>query len=109
MSRNIVIIPTYKEIENIERMVHKVMSLEPAIDLLVVDDNSPDGTAQMVEKLQANYAGRLHILKRPGKNGLGTAYIAQMSSDIGFGTIASSATTNTSATSPSVNGMRRSF
>ncbi len=76
MSKSIVIIPTYNEIENIERMVHKVMSLEPAIDLLVVDDNSPDGTAAIVEGLQKNYDGRLHILKRAGKNGLGTAYIA---------------------------------
>jgi dolichol-phosphate mannosyltransferase len=57
-------------------MVHKVMSLTPAIDMLVVDDNSPDGTAQVVEKLQSTYTNRLHILKRAGKNGLGTAYIA---------------------------------
>lgn len=57
-------------------MVHKVMSLEPAIDLLVVDDNSPDGTAQKVDSLQTQYPNRLHILKRQGKNGLGTAYIA---------------------------------
>lgn len=76
VSQSIVIIPTYNEIENIERMVRKVMSLEPAIDLLVVDDNSPDGTAEQVEKLQGEFPSRLHILKRPGKNGLGTAYIA---------------------------------
>ena len=76
VSKNIVIIPTYNEIENIESMVNKVMSLEPTIDLLVVDDNSPDGTAAIVEKLQLTYPNRLHILKRAGKNGLGTAYIA---------------------------------
>jgi len=52
------------------------MGLEPAVDLLIVDDNSPDGTAAVVETLQAQYEGRLHLLKRKGKNGLGTAYIA---------------------------------
>lgn len=52
------------------------MSLTPEIDMLVVDDNSPDGTAAVVEKLQSTYSNRLHILKRAGKNGLGTAYIA---------------------------------
>lgn len=76
MNKRIVIIPTYNEIENIERMVLKVMSLEPAMDMLVVDDNSPDGTAAVVESLQPKFEGRLHILKRQGKNGLGTAYIA---------------------------------
>jgi dolichol-phosphate mannosyltransferase len=72
----IVIIPTYNEIENIEAMVHKVMGLEPAFHLLIVDDNSPDGTADKVDALQNQYEGRLHILKRKGKAGLGTAYIA---------------------------------
>jgi dolichol-phosphate mannosyltransferase len=57
-------------------MITKVMGLEPAVDLLIVDDNSPDGTAAVVETLQAQYEGRLHLLKRKGKNGLGTAYIA---------------------------------
>jgi dolichol-phosphate mannosyltransferase len=52
------------------------MGLEPALDLLIVDDNSPDGTAAVVETLQAQYEGRLHLMKRQGKNGLGTAYIA---------------------------------
>lgn len=56
--------------------MRKVMSLEPAIHLLVVDDNSPDGTSTVVENLQAEFQGRLHLLKRKGKNGLGTAYIA---------------------------------
>lgn len=76
MSDRIVIIPTYNEIENIERMVHKVMNLQPKVHLLVVDDNSPDGTAQTVETLQASYTEKLHLLKRKGKEGLGTAYIA---------------------------------
>lgn len=76
MTDRIVIIPTYNEIENIEAMVHKVMGLEPAFHLLVVDDNSPDGTADKVELLQKEYTDRLHLLKRKGKAGLGTAYIA---------------------------------
>jgi dolichol-phosphate mannosyltransferase len=57
-------------------MVRKVMSLEPQIHLLVVDDNSPDGTADAVEKLRTEFDSRLHLMKRAGKNGLGTAYIA---------------------------------
>lgn len=76
MSDSIVIIPTYNEKENIEKMIRKVMSLQPEMHLLVVDDNSPDGTAAIAAGLQAEYAGRLHILNRPGKQGLGTAYIA---------------------------------
>jgi dolichol-phosphate mannosyltransferase len=76
VSDRIVIIPTYNEIENIEAMVHKVMGLEPTFNLLVVDDNSPDGTSDKVETLQKEYSDRLHLLKRKGKAGLGTAYIA---------------------------------
>jgi dolichol-phosphate mannosyltransferase len=72
----LVIIPTYNEIENIERMVETVMALEKVIDLLVVDDNSPDGTGQTVKKLQEKFSDRLHLLERTEKNGLGTAYIA---------------------------------
>ena len=76
MNRAVVIIPTYNEKENIARMVETVMALPRAVDLLVVDDNSPDGTAGIVESLMPNYGARLHILKRAGKQGLGTAYIA---------------------------------
>lgn len=77
MSKSVVIIPTYNEIENIEKMVRKVMSLQPAFDLLIVDDGSPDGTANVVKNFMDNeFAGRLHILERAGKLGLGTAYIA---------------------------------
>ncbi|MDA1182647.1 MAG: polyprenol monophosphomannose synthase [Bacteroidetes bacterium] len=80
MSQFLVIIPTYNEIENIELMVNAVMGLEKKIDLLVVDDNSPDGTAQKVEELMQSFNNdsmkRLHLLKRTEKNGLGTAYIA---------------------------------
>lgn len=76
MNPFLVIIPTYNEIENIEAMIHKVMSLDKKIDLLIVDDNSPDGTANIVLNMQNQYPGQLHILQRSGKNGLGTAYIA---------------------------------
>ncbi|MBL7811577.1 MAG: polyprenol monophosphomannose synthase [Bacteroidetes bacterium] len=76
MEQRIVIIPTYNEIENIRQMVRKVMSLQPPTHLLVVDDNSPDGTASAVQELQKEYSDRLFLLQRPGKNGLGTAYIA---------------------------------
>jgi dolichol-phosphate mannosyltransferase len=76
LNQSIVIIPTYNEIENIEAMVRTVMGLEPAIDLLVVDDNSPDFTARKVQELQKEFPEKLHLLNRPGKNGLGTAYIA---------------------------------
>jgi dolichol-phosphate mannosyltransferase len=72
----LVIIPTYNEIENIERMIDTVMALEKGIDLLIVDDNSPDGTGQAVKNLQAKFSERLHLLERTEKNGLGTAYIA---------------------------------
>lgn len=71
----LVIIPTYNEIENIELMVRKVMSLHPSFDLLIVDDNSPDGTAQKIEELQQEFSERLFLEKRQGKLGLGTAYI----------------------------------
>lgn len=71
---NLVIIPTYNEIENIEKMVRKVFSLPRPFELLIVDDGSPDGTAQKVKELQQEFKG-LHIEERKGKLGLGTAYI----------------------------------
>jgi dolichol-phosphate mannosyltransferase len=73
---SLVIIPTYNEILNIEAIVRKVLSLPGNFDLLIVDDNSPDGTASRIKELQAEYNERLHILERAGKLGLGTAYIA---------------------------------
>ncbi|MFN8292492.1 MAG: polyprenol monophosphomannose synthase [Chitinophagales bacterium] len=76
MSKNIVIIPTYNELGNIEKMVRKVMSLQPEFHLLVIDDGSPDGTADVVKKLQSEFDTRLHLIQRSGKLGLGTAYIA---------------------------------
>ncbi len=76
MSKSVVIIPTYNELGNIEKMVRKVMSLQPAFHLLVIDDGSPDGTAAVVKKLQTDFADKLFLMERSGKLGLGTAYIA---------------------------------
>lgn len=75
MGKNLVIIPTYNEIENIEKMVHTVFALPHEFELLIVDDGSPDGTAVKVKELQKTYTGKLHIEERKGKMGLGTAYI----------------------------------
>ncbi|MCS6819717.1 MAG: polyprenol monophosphomannose synthase [Chitinophagales bacterium] len=75
MVPNIVIIPTYNERGNIEKMIHKVMSLSPQFNLLIVDDSSPDGTAHIVRNLQSIYPERLFLIERAGKLGLGTAYI----------------------------------
>jgi len=72
----LVIIPTYNEKENITRMLDKVMGLEGAFDVLIVDDGSPDGTADLVRAGQESHPGRIHLLERSGKLGLGTAYIA---------------------------------
>ncbi|MHA8065815.1 polyprenol monophosphomannose synthase [Aquirufa sp. ROCK2-A2] len=75
MNSRVVIIPTYNEIENIQAIIEKVMSLEPVFDILIVDDGSPDGTAKVVKTLQGQFADRIHLLERQGKLGLGTAYI----------------------------------
>ena len=75
MSDSIVIIPTYNEIENVERMIRMVMSFKKEFDLLFVDDNSPDGTAEKIESLALEFPNRIFIEKREGKLGLGTAYI----------------------------------
>jgi len=74
--KNIIILPTYNEIENIERMIRRVFSLPRDFHILVVDDHSPDGTAALVKRLQYEYPDRLFLLERKGKQGLGTAYIA---------------------------------
>lgn len=71
----LVIVPTYNECENIARVIDRVFSLPERFDVLVVDDASPDGTAAIVRKLQAAHPGRLHLLERQGKLGLGSAYI----------------------------------
>lgn len=76
MEGNLVIIPCYNEIENIEAIIRKVFTISLQCHVLVVDDNSPDGTADKVKELQSEFEGRLHLLERKGKLGLGTAYIA---------------------------------
>ena len=73
--RRLIIIPTYNEKENIVKMVRRVMALSLGFDLLIVDDSSPDGTAELVRELQPEFEGRLHLVERAGKLGLGTAYI----------------------------------
>ena len=75
MANSVVIIPTYNEIENIERIVRNVFALQRSFDILVVDDGSPDGTGAMVKQMQEVFPDRLHLIERSGKQGLGTAYI----------------------------------
>jgi dolichol-phosphate mannosyltransferase len=79
LSNAIVIIPTYKERDNIRAIIDTVFGLPKDFDILIVDDSSPDGTPEIVEKLQTEYntetETKLHLVKRPGKLGLGTAYI----------------------------------
>jgi len=76
VSDNLVIIPTYNEKENIEKIIRVVFSLEKTFDVLIVEDNSPDGTADIVKSLMGEFKDNLFILERKGKLGLGTAYIA---------------------------------
>jgi dolichol-phosphate mannosyltransferase len=76
MSPNLVIIPTYNEKENIENIIRAVFAQEVVFELLIIDDGSPDGTANIVKQLQKEFPDTLHILERKGKLGLGTAYIA---------------------------------
>lgn len=75
MGDTLVIIPTYKEKENIEKIIRAVFSQDDCFEILVVDDGSPDGTADIVKELQKEFSGRLHLKERSGKLGLGTAYI----------------------------------
>ena len=74
-SDSIVIIPTYNEKENIELIIQAVFDLPKEFDILIVDDGSPDGTADIVKRLQTTATDRLHLIERSGKMGLGTAYI----------------------------------
>lgn len=74
--KKLVVIPTYNEKENIEKIILKVLSLAGGYHMLIVDDGSPDGTADIVKNLQKVHPGKIHILERSGKLGLGTAYIA---------------------------------
>ena len=75
MADSVVIIPTYNEKENIENIIRKVFSLEKDFDILIVEDNSPDGTADIVKRLMQEFSERLFIKERKGKLGLGTAYL----------------------------------
>lgn len=74
-SDTIVIIPTYNEIESVEKMVDAIFALPQAFDILFIDDNSPDGTAKKIKEIQTLYPNRIYLEERPGKLGLGTAYI----------------------------------
>lgn len=73
--KNLVIIPTYNEVENAEKIIRAVFELPGTFEILIIDDGSPDGTAQVVKGLQTEFSGRLHLLERSGKLGLGTAYL----------------------------------
>ncbi len=75
MTDNLVIIPTYNEKENIDKIIRYVMQLDKQFDILIVEDNSPDGTAYIVKRLMKEFPGNLFIMERKGKLGLGTAYI----------------------------------
>ena len=75
-SDSVIIIPTYNEKENIEKMIRTLMALEHSFDILVVDDGSPDGTAAIVKRMQVEFPERVFLIERSGKLGLGTAYIA---------------------------------
>ena len=75
-SDSVIIIPTYNEKENIEKMIRTLISLEHGFDILVVDDGSPDGTAAIVKRMQVEFPERVFLIERSGKLGLGTAYIA---------------------------------
>ncbi|PQB05828.1 polyprenol monophosphomannose synthase [Aureitalea marina] len=76
MSNALVVVPTFNEVENIERLLRNIFSLQRQFDVLVVDDGSPDGTATVVKGLMEKWPDRLFILEREGKQGLGTAYIS---------------------------------
>ena len=75
MLKAIVVIPTYNEIENIDHIIHAVFSLQTEFHILIVDDNSPDGTSKRVEDLQQQYKEKLFLSVRTKKSGLGTAYV----------------------------------
>lgn len=74
-SETLVIIPTYNEAHNISRLIRQLLQVDEPVDVLVVDDGSPDGTAKIVSKLKDEFKDRVHLIKRPGKLGLGTAYV----------------------------------
>ncbi|UCE17512.1 MAG: polyprenol monophosphomannose synthase [Gemmatimonadota bacterium] len=75
MAKSLIVVPTYNEKDNVEKIVETVFSVEPGLEILVVDDNSPDGTGRIADELSQRDK-RVHVLHRPGKSGLGSAYIA---------------------------------
>ena len=85
MERKIIIIPTYNEKENIEKIIRAVFSLEGDYHIIIIEDNSPDGTGQIVKRLQKEFPERLFMIERTGKQGLGTAYIEGFKWSIGHG------------------------
>ena len=85
MSKYLVVTPTYNEKENIENIIRKVLSLPIGAHMLIVEDNSPDGTADIVKRLMGEFGERLFIMERKGKLGLGTAYLAGFKWALGHG------------------------
>ena len=75
MDKKVIIIPTYNEKENIEKIIRAVFTLEGEYHIIVIEDNSPDGTGKIVKNLQKEFPDRLFMIERTGKQGLGTAYI----------------------------------
>jgi len=73
--KTLIIIPTYNEIDNVERMIKTLFQLHTGISILIIEDGSPDGTADIVKKLQSDFPDHLHMIQRSGKLGLGTAYV----------------------------------
>ncbi len=74
-NETLVVIPTYKEAANIGRLIDQIIALEEPFDILVIDDGSPDGTPEIVKEKKKSYPGRVELIERPGKLGLGTAYV----------------------------------
>ena len=72
----VVVLPTYNEVGNVARITQALLAVTPSLEVLVVDDNSPDGTGELADRLVAAFGGRVHVLHRAGKQGLGTAYVA---------------------------------
>jgi dolichol-phosphate mannosyltransferase len=84
VSRTVVVIPTYNEVENLPLLVPRVLAQDPGLEVLVVDDNSPDGTGKLADEL-AETTRRVHVLHRPGKQGLGAAYRAGLARALALG------------------------
>ena len=73
--KTLIIIPTFNEIDNIERMITTLFKMHKGVSLLIIEDGSPDGTADVVKRLQQDHLNNLHMIQRTGKLGLGTAYV----------------------------------